>query len=50
MGQIATRCLILAGGGFGANLCNEDITKIEGLRNVAMATNFGYKIAITGFV
>ena len=26
---------------------NEDIAKIEGLRNVAMATNFGTKIAIT---
>jgi len=31
-------------------LSNEDIFEIEGLRDVAMATNFGTKIAITGFV
>ena len=31
-------------------LSNEDIAKIEALRDVAMATNFGTKIAITGFV
>jgi len=31
-------------------LSNEDILEIEGLRDVAMATNFGTKIAITGFV
>jgi len=27
-----------------------DIADIEGLRDVAMATNFGTKIVITGFV
>jgi len=31
-------------------LSNEDIAKIEDLRDVAMATNFGTKGAITGFV
>ena len=31
-------------------LFNEDILEIEGLRDVAMATNFRTKIAITGFV
>jgi len=31
-------------------LFNEGIAEIEGLRDVAMATNFGTKIAITGFV
>jgi len=35
---------------FGVKLSNEDILDIEGLRDVAMATNFGTKIAITGFV
>jgi len=35
---------------FGVKLCNEDIAKIAGLRGVAMATTFGTKIAITGFV
>jgi len=34
----------------GVKLSNEDIPKIEGLRDVAIATNFGTKIAITGFV
>jgi len=34
--------------GFRVKLFNEDITEIEGLRGVAMATNFGTKIAITG--
>ena len=31
-------------------LSNEDIAEIECQRVVAMATNFGTKIAITGFV
>jgi len=35
---------------FGVKLCDEDIAKIAGLRGVAMATTFGTKIAITGFV
>ena len=35
---------------FGVKLSNEDIPEIEGLRYVGMATNFGTKIAITGFV
>ena len=47
--QLATRCLIL-GVGFRGKLSNEDIAEIEGLRDVAMATKFGTKIAISGFV
>ena len=35
---------------FGVKLTDEDIAEIECLRVVAMATNFGTKIAITGFV
>ena len=35
---------------FGDKLSNEDRAEIEGLRDVAMATNYGTKIAITGFV
>ena len=35
---------------FGVNLSDEDIAEIECLWVVAMATNFGTKIAITGFV
>ena len=31
-------------------LSNDDIAEIEGLRDVAMVTNFGTKNAITGFV
>jgi len=31
-------------------LSNEDIAEIAGLRDVAMATDFGTKIDITGFV
>ena len=42
-------CLIL-GWVFGIKLSNENIAEIEGLRDVAMATNFGTKSAITGFV
>ena len=37
--QLATCCRIL-----------ENIAKMEGLRDVVMATSFGTKIAITGFV
>jgi len=35
---------------FGVKLSNEDVAKVERLRDVAMATSFGTKIAITGFV
>ena len=42
-------CLILAVG-FGDKLSNDDIAEIQCLRVVGMATNFGTKIAITGFV
>jgi len=35
---------------FGVKLSDEDIAEIECLRVIAMATNFGTKIAITGFV
>jgi len=31
-------------------LSNEHIAEIKGLRDIAMATNFRTKIAITGFV
>jgi len=41
---------LILGVGFRIKLCNEDIAEIEGLRDIAMATNFGTKIAITGFV
>ena len=34
----------------GVKLSNEDIAEIGGLRDVAMATNFWTKSAITGFV
>ena len=37
--QLATRCSIL-GVGFRVKLYNEHIAEIEGLRDVAMATNF----------
>jgi len=47
--QLATRCLMI-GYVFGVKLSNEDIAEIEGLRDIAMPTNFGTKIAITGFV
>jgi len=47
--QLATRRLIPEVG-FRVKISNEDIAEIEGLRDVAMATNFGTKIAITGFV
>jgi len=35
---------------FGVKLSHEDKAEIECVRAVAMATNFGTKIAITGFV
>jgi len=35
---------------FGVKLSHDDIAEIEGLRDDAMATNFGTKIARTGFV
>jgi len=35
---------------FGVKLSEENLAEIECLRVVAMATNFGTKIAITGFV
>ena len=38
------------GGGFGVKRSDEDIAEIEDLRDVSMATNFGTKIGITGFV
>ena len=37
-------------GVFEINLSDDDIAEIEGLKDVAMETNFGTKIAITGFV
>jgi len=46
---LATRCLFL-GMSFGVGLSDEVIAEIECLRVVAVATNFGTKIAITGFL
>jgi len=34
----------------GVKLSDDDITEIESLRDVAMATNLGTKVAITSFV
>jgi len=34
----------------GVKLSDEDIAEIQCLRVVAMATNFGTEIAVTGFV
>jgi len=34
----------------GVKLSDEDIAEIECLRVIAMATSFGTKVAITGFV
>jgi len=45
--QLATRCLIL-GVGFGVKLSNEDILKIQSLRDIAMATNFETILAANG--
>jgi len=41
---------LILGVGFQVKLSNEDIAEIEGLRDVAMAPNFGTKIAMSGFV
>jgi len=41
---------LILGVGFGVKLSDEDIAEIECLWVVAMATSFGTKIAITGFV
>jgi len=41
---------LIIGEVFGVKLSNEDIAEIEGLRDVAMATNFRTNIAITGIV
>jgi len=47
---IASDTLFDSRGGFsGVKLSDEDIADFEVLRNVATATNFGTKIAITGF-
>jgi len=44
-----TRCLISRGRFFsGSSYPNEDIAKIEGLRDVDMATNFGTTLAANG--
>ena len=40
----------MLGVGIRVKLSSEDIVEIEGLKDVVMATNFGTKIAITGFV
>jgi len=39
--RVATRCLII-GVGFGVKLSDEDIADFEVLRDVAMATVFGF--------
>ena len=44
-----TLCLIL-GWVCGVKVSDEDIAKIECLKVVAMATSFGTKIAVTGFL
>jgi len=43
--QLVTRCLILEVG-FGVKLSDEDVAKIEGLRDVAMATAFGTTLGV----
>jgi len=49
--MIASDSLVDSRGGFfGVALSNEDMAEIECLRVVAMATSFGTKSAITGFV
>jgi len=45
--QLATRCLIL-GWVFGVKLSNEDTAEIEGLRDVAMATDLWTTLAANG--
>jgi len=48
---IASGTLFDSRGGFlGVKLSDEDIADLEVLRNVAMATNFGTKVAITDFM
>ena len=42
------RCLILGVGFRGDKLSNEDIAEIEGVWDVAMATNFGTALAANG--
>jgi len=47
----ASDSLFYSGGWvFGVKLSDNDIAEIECLRDVAIATNFGTKIAITCFV
>jgi len=48
--MIASDILFDLGWVSGVKLSDENITEIECLRVIAMATNFGSKIAITGFV
>ena len=43
-----THCLI-PGEVFGVKLSDDDITKIEGQRDDAMATNFGTTLVANGF-
>jgi len=40
----------MLGVGIRVKLSSEDIVEIEGLRDVSVATNFGTKIVITGFL
>jgi len=44
--MIASDTLLILGVGFGIKLSDEDIADIERLKFVAMATNFGSKIAL----
>jgi len=44
--QLGTHCLIL--GVFEINLSDDDIAEIEGLKDVAMETNFGTTLAANG--
>jgi len=48
--MIASDTLFDSRGGFRVKLSDEDIAEIACLTAVAMATNSGTKIAITGFV
>jgi len=41
---------LILGWVFGVKVSDEDIAEIECLRAVVMATNFGTKTAITGFM
>ena len=43
-------CCLIIGVGFRGQLSDENTGEMKCLRVVAMATNFGTKIAITGFV